>query len=553
MDKNYKRMIGPMSMLLCSVTTIIGSGWLFSGYFSSKIAGPAAIVSWVLGAFLVLIVAFTFAELSTMLAVPGGSSHFPHITHGTLVSIVLGWISWLSVAVIAPIEVQAVLQYASFIPSFSGLISETGGESGALSHLGYFVATLLMIFFSVMNIYSLRWVLRLNNAIAIWKLVIPVIAALALIIYGFKSSNFTSHGFFAAGWRGVFQAISAGGIVFAYNGFKTVVEMAGEASNPRRTIPVALIGSIIACMLVYILLQVAFLGAVPADALANGWTQLTFSGAKSPLITLLLGIGSVFILALLYIDTMVAPMGAGLIYVTSGARILQAMGHNKQMPMFTEMMNKQGIPVYAILVNFVLGMLFFLPFPGWQKMMEFISSLMAFSYALGPICLLVLRYQLPKQQRGFKIPLVHLWSFLAFFICTLMSYWTGWEVISKLDIFLLLCLGFYIGYRIVSPRAREIQLDFKPSIWIWFYFAGIALISYLGGFGGGKNILPFGVDFMVIAILSAVTLFLAVKFRVDDQIVQKKFAHIAQQYNKPENLPEIEEDPNFIKEITSTI
>lgn len=553
MDKNYKRMIGPMSMLLCSVTTIIGSGWLFSGYFSSKIAGPAAIVSWVLGAILVLIVAFTFAELSTMLAVPGGSSHFPHITHGTLVSIVLGWISWLSVAVIAPIEVQAVLQYASFIPAFSGLIAETGGESGALSHLGYFVATLLMIFFSVMNIYSLRWVLRLNNAVAIWKLVIPVIAALTLIIYGFKAENFTSHGFLAAGWRGVFQAISAGGIVFAYNGFKTVVEMAGEASNPRRTIPVALIGSIVACMLVYILLQVAFLGAVPSEALANGWTQLTFSGAKSPLITLLLGIGSVFVLAMLYVDTMVAPMGAGLIYVTSGARILQAMGHNKQMPMFTELMNKQGIPVYAIMVNFVLGMLFFLPFPGWQKMMEFISSLMAFSYALGPICLLVLRYQLPKQARGFKLPFVHVWSFFAFFICTLMSYWTGWEVISKLDIFLLMCLGFYVGYRLVSPRAREIKLDFKPSIWLWFYFAGIAVISYLGGFGGGKNVLPFGVDFVVIGILSFITLFLAVKYRVDDRIVQKKFAHIAEQYGKEENLPEIEEDPNFIKEITTTI
>lgn len=535
MKKNYNRTIGPAGMLLSCITTIIGSGWLFSGYYSAQIAGPAALLSWVLGAVLILIVAATFVELSTMVAVPGGSSHFPHLTHGTLVSTVLGWISWLSVATLPPIEVQAVLQYASFF--FNGLTVTDAQGTGALTHMGLCIAVFLMLFFSVINIYSLRWVMRLNNSVAIWKIIIPVVAAITLIIYGFKSENFTQYSFFSQGSRGLFEAISAGGIVFAYNGFKTVVEMAGEAKDPKKTIPIALIGSIVLSMFIYVLLQFAFLGAIPSDALANGWAHLVLSQAQSPLITLLVGVGSVVVLALLCVDTLVAPMGAGLMYATSGARILQAMGQNKQMPKLMADLNTSGIPVPAILINFVLGLLFFLPFPGWRNMMEFISSLMAFSYALGPVCLLVLRYQLPNLTRKIRIPFVHLWSFLAFYICTLMCYWTGWSVISKLDLFLAACLGSYLIYRLISSRARSVRLDIKPSIWIWAFFSGLAVISYLGNFGGGTNVLGFGQDFVAIAALSVLTLTLAVRYRLADHVVAEKINRL-QEYYQHEPKPE---------------
>ena len=527
--KTYRRVIGAWTMLFCSVSSIIGSGWLFSSYYSSQMAGPAAIVSWVIASVLVIIIAFTFAEISTLLSIPGGSSHFPHLTHGTLVSMVLSWISWLSTAVLPAIEVQAILQYASFF--FPSLLAN--GHAGALSHLGYIFALIMMVFFSILNIYSLRWVIRFNNGITIWKIVVPVVAAIALLFTTFHSSNFTSltaaAGFMPYGWHGVFTAISAGGIVFAFNGFKTVVEMAGEAHNPRRTIPFALIGSIVLCLIVYLLLQLAFLGAVPSSALSNGWAALHFAGSASPLITLLAGTGSVVILTVLYINTVVAPMGAGLIYMTSSARILQAMSSNHQVPSFISLVNQAGIPVKAILINLAVGLIFFFPFPGWKEMVEFISSLMAFSYALGPICLLVLRYQLPNQHRLFRLPCVHLVSFLALTICTSMCYWTGWEVISKLALFLIGCMLFYAVYRSCSARARELKLQILPSMWIWFYFAGLALISYLGTFGGGKAVIPFGLDFVAIAVLSALTLVIAVRWRANDAWVQEKVERLAKE------------------------
>ncbi len=525
-QRQYRRVIGPWSMLFCSVSSIIGSGWLFSSYYSSQMAGPAALLSWFIAAVMVIVVAFTFAEISTLLSMPGGSSHFPHLTHGALASMVLSWISWLSPTALPPIEVQAILQYASFF--FPSLLAPTAAHSNALSHLGFGVAVVLMVLFSVINIYSLRWVFRFNNIITVWKIIVPVLVTVTLLIFSFHGSNFTGHGgFMPMGWHGVMAAISASGIVFAFNGFKTVVEMAGEAHNPKRTIPFALIGSVVLCLVLYLLLQLAFIGAIPSSVLSQGWGHLHFAGASSPLITLLAGTGSVVVLAILYITTIVAPMGAGLIYLTSSARILQAMGTNNQVPHFVSLVNEKGIPVRAILISLAVGLIFFFPFPGWKEMVEFISSLMAFSYALGPICLLVLRYQLPDQPRMFHLPYAPLFSFIAFFICSLMCYWTGWLVISKLILFLIFCLVFYMVYRLCSKEARSHALQVKPSAWIWVYFSGMTLISYLGSFGHGRGILAFGPDFVAIGVLSAITLYIAVRWRADDAWVRSKVQRLA--------------------------
>ncbi|MFN7096230.1 MAG: APC family permease [Gammaproteobacteria bacterium] len=516
-NHQYKRVIGAWTMLFGAVSAIIGSGWLFSGYYSGQLAGPAAILSWIIASVLIIVVAFTFAEISTLLPVPGGSAHLPNITHGTIVGVVFSWISWLSIAVLPTIEVQAVLQYASYF--FPWLSSDPNSINTSLSVHGYMLAATLLIVFSIANIYSLRMVMRFNNAIAIWKIIIPVLAAVTLIALSFHASNFHANGgFMPDGWHGIFSAISAGGIIFAFNGFKNVVELAGEAANPRRTIPFALIGSVFLCLIVYLLLQTAFIGAVPAASLTHGWAALSFPKSASPLVTLLAMSGSVFMLGVLYVDTLVAPMGAGLMYVTTGARTLQAMSKNWQMPHILALVNRKGTPVTAILLNLVLSFVFFFPFPGWKLMVDFISSLMAFSYILGPICLLALRYQLAARPRTMKLPFGTVWCFLALYICTMMGYWTGWQVIYKLTLFIAFAIVFYLVYRLFSKPARQAPLHFKSAIWVFVYFGGLAIVSYFGSFGGGTGQLHFGYDFLVLALLTALALFLATKFRIDDEI-----------------------------------
>ncbi|WP_268801592.1 APC family permease [Piscirickettsia litoralis] len=189
--KQNQRHISPWGMMLCSVSAILGSGWLFSSFYSAQLAGAGAIIAWILGGLLILCVAFSFAETSTLFPVGGGSAYLPFLTHGNMVSLILGWITWLTFAALQSVEVQATLQYlANLWPE----LLKPG--STALSATGISMAVLLMFLFSLLNIYSLRWVIRLNNILTYWKILIPVVIALALISTNFSTANFHYQGHF---------------------------------------------------------------------------------------------------------------------------------------------------------------------------------------------------------------------------------------------------------------------------------------------------------------------------------------------------------------------
>src|SRR3990167_10720736 len=90
------RVLSTQALLFASISAIIGSGWLFSAYYTSTLAGPASIISWLLGGLAVMIVAFTFAELSAFVPVTGASIRVPRYTHGLVVGFIFAWILWLS-------------------------------------------------------------------------------------------------------------------------------------------------------------------------------------------------------------------------------------------------------------------------------------------------------------------------------------------------------------------------------------------------------------------------------------------------------------------------
>src|SRR3989338_4961420 len=136
------RRFSPANMLLLSINGIIGSAWLFAPLYAAKIAGSAAIISWILGGFATIVIALTFAELSTILPIAGGTTRFAQLTQGVAVGFVISWVSWLSCVTMPPIEVQAVLQYLS---TYYHPLIHIIHSVPVLSHLGLFFATLLML------------------------------------------------------------------------------------------------------------------------------------------------------------------------------------------------------------------------------------------------------------------------------------------------------------------------------------------------------------------------------------------------------------------------
>lgn len=105
------RSIGLVGFTFIGVSGILGSGWLFSPLLTSQLAGPASIISWMIGAAGMLLLAFCFAEVSALVPIAGGIVRIPHITHGYLTANMLGWTAWIGYTLAVPIETVAMFQY----------------------------------------------------------------------------------------------------------------------------------------------------------------------------------------------------------------------------------------------------------------------------------------------------------------------------------------------------------------------------------------------------------------------------------------------------------
>jgi amino acid transporter len=519
------RRFTPLSLLMISINGMVGSAWLFAPLYAAKIAGSAAIIAWLIGGLATALIALTFAELSVLFPVAGGTAQIPQRSHGIFTSFVFSWIAWLSALTMAPIEVQAVLQYASTY--FTSLVRLEQGVP-VLTGIGLTWATLLMLTFCIINIVSYKGLMRSNFLIFTFKIAVIILAIVALMKTSFHASNFvglSSTPFSMTGWQAILTAVATGGVAFAFTGFKHGVELAGETKKFALAIPLAIVGSVLCCLLLYLGLQIAFIGALSPDALAQGFAKLSFVGDVGPFAGLAAGLGLFWLVKLLYLDAAVSPSGAGLIYVTSTARILYAMSQIGYVPRWLSYLNKQDFPVAAILVNFLLGMFLFLPLPGWQAMVSFLVSGMVISYAMGPIALLCMRRQLPDKKRDFRLPAANILCPLAFYFCNLISYWTGWDTIYKLAIALSVGIIFFM-LAVLRGRIVVDSLGLRSAIWVGPYFLGLILISYLGAFGG-KQIIPFGWDFAVMAVFSVGILYLAVRNRavlVPEKIVDRALA-----------------------------
>ena len=240
-----KRHVGVIGLLFASVGSIIGSGWLFGALNAAVAAGPAAIISWGLGGVMILMIALVYAELGTMFPLSGGVVRFPHLAFGSFASYSAGWITWVAVSTTAPIEVEAALQYATKYAPFTAAHTVAGETVYTLTGLGYVTAVILMALFVVVNFYGVRWFARINNALVGWKIFIILLVVAAFLLTAVHGENFTSHGFMPQGWHGVFTAIATSGVVFSYLGFRQGIEFAGETDNPRRNVPIAVVGSVL--------------------------------------------------------------------------------------------------------------------------------------------------------------------------------------------------------------------------------------------------------------------------------------------------------------------
>ncbi|MDP3562777.1 MAG: APC family permease [Legionellaceae bacterium] len=480
-----KRDISRINILIASAGGMVGSGWLFSPFISAQIAGSNALISWVLAAVFMLFVALPLCELGTMFPISGGMTNYPSFTHGDDVGFLFAWTSWLSYVVMTPIEIQAIMQYSGHLFPSLVLDSSTLG----LSPIGYVVAISIMFFVVVMNSFGIKLLAQCNTYASIIKFLMPAIAIISLISISPSFNHIQLNLTDKTSWSQIFSALSVGGIAFAFTGFQNGLMLAGEVENPQRNIPIAILGAVLIGFILYFMLQWSFLVAIPDKYLQQGWQHLHFPGDSGPLVGLTVLVGLTWVASLLAIDAVISPFGTTLVYTAATSRILYGMALNNHLPAWFTKLNRYQVPYLTLYANFLLGALSFLPFPGWQKMVAFLSSCSILSYGIGPICLLAMRKLQPDRSRPFKLSYSTFFCHIAFYVCNLMLYWCGFEVLWKLDLALFLGLAIHLIYH----RRRVISCG--PSLY-WFvgYMFVLLILSYLGSFGGiGTLKFPFDV------------------------------------------------------------
>jgi amino acid transporter len=499
-DVGLRREIGLIGATWASETSIIGSGWLFGAFLAAQAAGPAALYGWLIGGACVVILALLHAELGAMYPIAGGTARFPHLAYGSVAGISFGFFSWLQAITVAPVECFAVMTYGSYY--WHSLIN----SSGHVTTTGFIATIVLMAIFTAINFLAVKTFAKVNNAITWWKVAIPVLT-IFILLSQWHSGNFSPPGgFMPNGIKAVFAAIPSAGIVFAYLGFEQADQLAGEVKNPQRNLPRAIIIACLLGTLIYILLQVVFIGAMPPDQLTKGFAGITDPAIKAGPFAAVAALGGLgFWATILRIDAFVSPFGTGLIYQTSTSRVGYGLARNRYFPQPFQWVDRNGVPWFSLIMAFVFGIFFLLPFPSWQSLVGLVTGASVLMYAGAPLSLGSFRRKLPDADRPYAIPVASFLSPLAFIICSMLIYWSGFTVVWKLGVCLV--IGYIlIGICMAFDQQRP-PLEWKSAYWLLPYLIGMGIISWQGQYSGESSTapplntgrIPFWWDFLVVA------------------------------------------------------
>ncbi len=492
------RQVGAIGLTLTGIGTIIGSGWLFGAAHAAHQAGPASVFSWIIGAFIIGLIALTLAEIGPMFPDMGGLGRYSQYTHGNLTSFIGDWACFIGFVSSIPSEASASVQYASSwdYPWAKALFDS---QTQQMSTTGLLAASALCVVYFFLNYFSLQLFLRAIKTLTIFKIAIPVITIIVLIWVGWNPDNFHSEGGTIApyGWAGVLTAITTAGIVYAYNGFQVPINFAGETRNPRVAVPVAVLGSLFFCMLLYVGLQIAFIGAMPADLLKNGWAALDM---RSPFGELALALGLGLIAQLLYIDSVISPSGTGVIYVGASARMLFGMERDGHMPAIVGKLDPISLlPRPAMWVVLALALASLWMFPSWDELAAIISVGYVISYLCPAAAVGTLRRIAPQIERPLHIKGMTVIAPAAFVASSLLLYWSRWPLTGQIMFMVAGGLAIYLFYE-YRHGFKGFGVHLRGSLWLIVYMPVMAGISAIGSpLFGGLGWIPNGVDQAVVA------------------------------------------------------
>jgi amino acid transporter len=294
-------------------------------------------------------------------------------------------------------------------------------------------------------------------------------------------------------------------------GFEQAVELGGETKHPQRSVPWAVIGSVVIAGAIYLIVQVAFIGAIPHGDLTRGWHEVRFNGDFGPLAGLAGVVGLTAFAYLIYADAVISPAGSGMTFSATASRLPFALAREGYLPAWLGTLNRRGVPFRSLCLCYVTQLVVIILLPDWGGLLAFITAATVLVYATAPLALGVLRQTAPDLPRPYRLRFARLTAPAAFVIANLLLIWVGWATVSRL--FLVVAFGaLTVGLlALVRAGSRHTGFEWLAASWILPYAGAMCVVSYFSPYGGGRATLSDWGCAVAVAIVSLAIYVLALR------------------------------------------
>jgi APA family basic amino acid/polyamine antiporter len=473
-----RRALGSFDVVMLGIGAIVGAG-IFATIGTAAAgdalrpgAGPALIVSFAITAVACGFAALCYAELAAMVPISGSAYTYSYGTLGELVAWIIGWDLIIEYAVgNVAVAISWANYFKTFVAGFGIIIpdwlctdyrtaAQIPGLYESAPHIFgvpiifNFFALGIVALITIVLVVGIRESSRANIVMVIVKLVVLGFFILIGLKY-VKPDNWTP--FAPNGWPGI-QA-GAAVVFFAYIGFDAVSTVAEEVRNPKRDLPVGIIGSLIVCTLIYIVVAAVFTGIIPYDALVS-----SLATQRAEPLTLALQYASIekwqnLFVGIVAFGSLVAHTAVLLVFQLGQPRIFFSMARDGLLPKkFAAVHPKFKTPyVTTILTGVVVGVTSM--FTNIDEMVDLTNIGTLFAFVLVCAGVLILRHREPDRPRGFRTPFVPIIPILGILSCIYLM--LGLPGITWLRFGGWLILGiviyFLYGYRKSGLRLNRGQ------------------------------------------------------------------------------------------------